>query len=103
VVTIGPNNQLIAVGPGTTTITASYLGKTVSQTITVSQPALHIVLSGSNAIISWPSNAAGLQSAFDFSHLSGWAPYTNSITYSNGTNTLVIPATNAARFFRLSQ
>ena len=103
VVAIGPNNQLIAVGPGTATITASYLGKTVSQTISVSQPALNITLRGTNAIISWPSNVAGLQSAFDVAHFSSWAPFTNSITYSNGTNTLIIPITNASRFFRLSQ
>jgi DUF1680 family protein len=103
VITIGPDNQLITVGPGVATITASYMGSTVSQTITVSQPALHIALSGTNAIISWPSNAAGLQSAFDVSRFSGWSPFTNSIIYSNGTNTLTIPVTNAARFFRLSQ
>ncbi|HXB60700.1 MAG TPA: beta-L-arabinofuranosidase domain-containing protein [Candidatus Acidoferrales bacterium] len=103
VVTIGPDNQLIAVGPGQAIITASYMGSTVSQAITVSQPALRIALSGTNAIISWPSNVAGLQSAFDFSHISAWSPFTNSIIYNNGTNTLTIPATNAYRFFRLSQ
>jgi DUF1680 family protein len=103
VVTIGPNNQLIAVGPGTATITASYMGSTISQIVRVSQPALNIAFSGTNAIISWPSNSAGLQSVFNLPRAGGWSSLTNSIIFSNGTNMLVVPATNAARFFRLSQ
>ncbi|HSY43896.1 MAG TPA: DUF6805 domain-containing protein, partial [Candidatus Acidoferrum sp.] len=103
VVTIGPDNQLIAIGPGTAAITASYMGSTISQAITVSQPALNITMSGTNAIISWPSNSAGLQSMFSMPRAGGWSPLTNSIISSNGTNMLVVPATNVARFFRLSQ
>ena len=103
VVTIGPDNQLVAVDPGTAAITASYMGSTISQSITVSQPALNISMSGTNAIISWPSNSAGLQSMLSMPRAGGWSALTNSIISSNGTNMLVVPATNVARFFRLSQ
>src|ERR1700683_5287194 len=63
VITIGPGNQLIATRADTTTITASYLGQTTSQIITVSPANLQISLSGTNAIICWPSNSATLLSA----------------------------------------
>lgn len=101
VITIGPNNTLIAVGVGTATITASYLGYTVSQTVTVAPVALHINLNGTNAVISWPSNAATLQSAFDIGPSNGWSPTTNAIVFADGTNSLTVHITNQTRFFRL--
>jgi hypothetical protein len=101
VVTIGPDNQLIAVGPGSATITASYMGDTVSQNVTVA-PSLQISLSGSSVILTWPSNSAGLISTFNPNNANSWGYLTNSIRSTNGINTLVVPATNTARFFRLS-
>lgn len=101
VVTIGADNQLIAIGPGTATITASYLGAAISQNVTVAPATLKISLSGNQAILSWPSNSAALQSAFDLSRAVTWSPLTNSIIFNNGTNTLAVPLTNSARFFRL--
>jgi hypothetical protein len=38
VIAIGPNNEIRAVGPGTATVTACYLGCTASRTITVVRP-----------------------------------------------------------------
>ena len=102
VIAIGPNNTLIAVGVGTVTITASYLGYTVSQTITVGPVALGISLSGTNVIISWPSNAARLQSSFTLGSATGWSPVNDSSVFAHGTNTLAVPMTNQARYFRLA-
>jgi hypothetical protein len=102
VVTIGPNNTLNAVGAGTATITASYLGQTVSQTVTVAPDALQINLSGTNVVISWPSNAATLQSDFNIAPGNFWSPMTDAIILANGTNSLTVPITNQARFFRLA-
>ena len=103
VITIGPNNTLIAVGPGTATITASYLGYTVSQTVTVARVALQISWSGTNAMISWPSNAATLQSALDIGSATAWSPATDAIVVlANGTNSVILPITNQTRFFRLA-
>ncbi len=101
VITIGPNNQLIAMGSGTATITASYLGQTTSQVIIVSPANLQISLSGTNAVICWPSNSATLLSALDLRSPGNWSAWTNSITSTGGTNTLLVPLTNSARFFRL--
>ena len=101
VITIGPNNQLIAVGAGTATLTASYLGYTVSQTITVSPVALQINLNGTNAVISWPSNVATLQSALNLGPASAWSPVNDPIGFAGGTNSLTVPITNQARYFRL--
>ena len=101
VVTIGPDNQLIAIGPGSATITASYMGDTVSQNVTVA-PSLQISLSGNAVILTWPSNSAGLISTFNPNNPNSWGYLTNSIRSTNGINTLVVPTTNTARFFRLS-
>jgi hypothetical protein len=102
VITIGPNNQLIAVGAGTATITANYLGYTVSQTITVAPVALRINLNGTNAVISWPSNVATLQSTFNLGSAGAWSAVNDSIVLASGTNSLTVPITNKARYFRLA-
>jgi hypothetical protein len=102
VIAIGTNNALIAVGPGTATITASYLGYTVSQTVTVAPAALQIHMNGTNAMIVWPSNSATLQTAVNLGPGNVWSAATNSIVQANGTNSLTVPITNQARFFRLA-
>jgi hypothetical protein len=101
VVAIGANNTLIAIGAGSATVTASYLGYTVSQVITVAPASLHIAASGNSVIISWPSNAATLQSVFDIGSVGMWSAVTNSIAHANGTNVATIPMTNQVRYFRL--
>lgn len=101
IIVIGTNNQLIAMSPGTATITANYLGYTVSQIITITPPALQISLNGTNALISWPSNAAALQSIYNLDSTGIWSSWTNSIVFTNGTNLLTVPVTNTSRFFRL--
>lgn len=101
VITIGPDDTLVAVSAGTATITASYLGYTLSQTVSVAPVALQINLSVTNAVISWLSNAATIQSAFSLGTGSIWSPWSNSIVFANGTNRLIVPTTNQARYFRL--
>jgi len=100
VIVIGPTNQLIAMGPGVATITTSYLGYVISQTITVLPARLDIKLAGTNVVISWPTNSATLQSAFDLG-TNTWAGLTNLIVPANQTNNLTLPMTNRARYFRL--
>jgi DUF1680 family protein len=102
IIAIGPNNTLIAVGPGTATITSSYLGQTVSQTVSVAPATLSIHLSGASAVISWPSNAATLQSTSNIITDVVWQPATDAIATVNGTNSVTVQATNQVRFFRLS-
>jgi hypothetical protein len=102
VVTVGPQNQLIALQPGTVTITASYLGFSVSRTITVAPASLRISLNGNNALISWPSNTATLQSAFSLGSTGAWSPVPTPILFANGTNQLTIAVSNRARYFRLA-
>ncbi len=104
VIAISANNTLAAVGIGTATVTASYLGYTVSQTITVTAAALRINLSGTKAVISWPSSEATLQSSSYIGPASGWSPVSesNSIISTGGTNSLTVPIGNNARYFRLA-
>jgi hypothetical protein len=102
VIAIGPNNALIAIGFGTATITANYLGYSVSQTVTVTPAALQIKLNGTNVVITWPSNAATLQTAIDIGPGDVWSPATNAVVPFNGTNSLTVHTTNQTRFFRLA-
>ncbi|HLX71170.1 MAG TPA: DUF6805 domain-containing protein, partial [Verrucomicrobiae bacterium] len=101
VLTVGPNNQLIITGIGTCTITASYLGYAVSEAISVEPARLGIALNQSNAVVSWPSNTATLQSAFSLNGSNNWSPVVNQITSTAGTNSVLIPITNSVRYFRL--
>jgi DUF1680 family protein len=101
VIVIGPNDTLIAVGPGTATVTATYLGQTVSQIVTVVAAALQLKLNGDRAVISWPSNSATLQSALELGPSNAWLPATDAIVFGNGSNSITVQATDQARFFRL--
>jgi hypothetical protein len=102
VISIGPNNTLIAMGAGSATITAQYLGYMVEQVVTVDPAALSIRMMGTNAVVAWPSNAATLQSVFKLGSADSWTPVTDATVLANGTNLLVLPGTNQARFFRLA-
>ncbi len=104
VIAIGANNTLVPVGVGSANITASYLGYSVSQLITVTAASLRINLSGTKAVISWPSSGATLQSSPSIGPATGWSvvPESNSIVSAGGTNSLTIPVGNSARYFRLA-
>jgi len=101
VVTVGPNNQLNIIGIGTATITASYLGNTVSNSVVVAPAKLGITLNETNVYIYWPSNSATLQTTFALGVTNNWLPVTNGVVLTNGTNMVLIPITNSTRFFRL--
>ncbi len=103
VIAIGANNTLITVGPGTATITARYLGQTVSQTVTVPPLRLQIRRGGTQAVIFWPSNTATLQSALTLGPGGVWSAATDALVVTNGTNQVTVPLTNQTRYFRLSQ
>ncbi|MGA2246839.1 MAG: hypothetical protein ABSH48_17745 [Verrucomicrobiota bacterium] len=70
---------------------------------TVVAPALTVSASGRNVNISWPSSSPlTLRYSLSLSP-ANWQPVTVSPVTANGINTVSIPATNAAAFFRLSQ
>ena len=102
VLTIGANNQLIPVGIGATTITASYLGYAVSEVISVKPAQLGITRNQGNVLVYWPSNSATLQSTPALGGNSNWSPVTNGVFSSAGTNMMVVPITNSVRYFKLS-
>jgi hypothetical protein len=103
VITISPNNQILAVGIGTATITANYLGYVVSRTIAVTPFTLQISLNGSNAVISWASNAARLEYSAVIGAAGRWSAVTGGIVFTNGTNSVTMPVSNQAGFFRLAE
>jgi uncharacterized repeat protein (TIGR03803 family) len=67
-------------------------------------PQLAIGISGTNIVLTWPTNALTftLQSTTSLDPV--WSPVTNSPAVSNGQNTLAfpIPASGTQRFYRLS-
>jgi hypothetical protein len=88
---------------------ASTVSAPVSVSISVSVPnaalpQLQIASTGSNVLISWPSNGmpAVLQAASNFNAGAVWQNTTNPIVTANGTNTLTRPATKPKEFFRLA-
>jgi regulation of enolase protein 1 (concanavalin A-like superfamily) len=68
------------------------------------RPVLHISTSGGNIHLTWQTASAGwtLQSATRLSFPT-WQNITNGITSSGGTNSISLPITNSASFFRLEQ
>ena len=102
IINVGPNNQLVVTGVGTCTITASYLGYTVSEAVTVQPARLGIMLNQTNVMLFWPSNSATLQSSTFLSASNNWSPVANQVTSVSGTNLALIPITNSVRYFRLS-
>ncbi len=102
VIAVGLNNQLIAAGIGTCTITASYLGYSVSEAVSVQPARLGMILNQTNAFLFWPSNSAKLQSSNSLDTSNNWSPVTGQIFSVGGTNMALIPITNLVRYFRLS-
>ena len=102
VIAVGLNNQLIAAGIGTCTITTSYLGYSVSEAVSVQPARLGMILNQTNAFLFWPSNSAKLQSSNSLDTSNNWSPVTGQIFSVGGTNMALIPITNSVRYFRLS-
>jgi len=71
----------------------------------VALPSLGIQLSGSNVILSWPVSATGftLQSNSSVTQSSGWSAVGQSVVVSGGQNTVTIPVSGGAQYFRLTQ
>ena len=65
--------------------------------------SLTIVLSSTNAVISWPSNATGftLQETATLSSAITWTDVTNSVVVSGTNNTVTVNASSGNNFFRL--
>ena len=77
----------------------------LTNTIQSAQALLAIARSGTNVIISWPSNSAAVQN-LQTGPLNVGATWTNlpvSPSFSNGYFEVTIPITNKEQFFRLEQ
>lgn len=68
----------------------------------LSVPNLAIGAAGNSVQVMWPAVGGTLQTNGDLS-MPNWAAYGGTPTVSNGTNIVVMPGTNRAMFFRLSQ
>ena len=72
---------------------------------TISLPRLAIRLAGQNVTLTWPSTAkySGfvLQETPSLSPPAVWTPVNAAVVAVNGVNTVTLPASMAARFYRL--
>ena len=71
----------------------------------VSQPELSVVLSGGNALLSWPAFATGYR-VYSTSNLAPpvvWSPLTNTISNQGAFFNVTMPINGAHAFFRLQQ
>lgn len=69
-------------------------------------PCLAIFASGRNLTLSWPSSFAtgwALEEADRLAPGSSWGPITANVTDDGTNNSVTLPATNPARFFRLGR
>lgn len=69
-------------------------------------PVLTISRSGTNAVISWPTNNSSgfvLQGISGFNDPDGWTTVTNSATINGADFNVIVPTTGANRFFRLKK
>ena len=66
-------------------------------------PALSESLAGSNVVLSWSAFASEfvLQSNTSLTNAAGWVNVSVPILFTNGMQTVTLPATNSALFFRL--
>jgi hypothetical protein len=66
-------------------------------------PLLTITPAGANVIISWPVSSAtfNLQQDADLNTPNAWSNVGATVTVSNGTNYVTVPATLGNKFFRL--
>jgi len=72
-----------------------------------SPPQLAIIRSAANAVLTWPTNAAGLtftlQSTTNLVSPAGWNTVSPTSAVVNGQNSVTNPITGMQRFYRLSQ
>ncbi|HVU07683.1 MAG TPA: glycoside hydrolase family 71/99-like protein [Verrucomicrobiae bacterium] len=104
------SDKITAYG-GNGTIVCNYNGTantTVINAIANSNPAgnpyLSIQLSGSNLVVSWPTNSVyyGLQSTTNLVSPVVWQSLTNTAVTINGTNEVILPLSNQTTFFSLN-
>jgi hypothetical protein len=68
----------------------------------VPMPPLNIAASGTNVILSWPTNATGFRLTGNANlNTTNWVSVTNALNVSNDLNQVTLPANGSARFFRL--
>lgn len=70
------------------------------------QPTLSIALAGSNATLSWPTNiSSGYSLEFipKWGDPDGWQPVGTSVVVQGSNNTVTVPASATARFYRLKK
>src|SRR5262249_19312434 len=68
-------------------------------------PQLTITASGTNVILSWPTNAVGftLQSTTNFRSSASWVTNSSAPVVVNGQNNVTNPVSGPQQFYRLSQ
>src|SRR5205807_4404369 len=66
-----------------------------------SAPAISAVLAAGSIVLTWPTSAAGFAPEFTSALGSAWQMVTNAPVTSNDGFQLVLPTSDAARFFRL--
>ena len=89
---------------GTTTTGGSSGNGTVFR-ITLPQPQLTIVPSGTNVVLTWPTNFTtfSLESTTNMASSASWVGNSTLPTVVNGTNAVTNIVSGPAQFFRLSQ
>jgi uncharacterized repeat protein (TIGR03803 family) len=107
---VGPSGGLFLSG-NTLYGTATYGGNSGNGTVfsfslgsvSVPAPKLVILASGANAVLTWLTNASGftLRATTNIANSNSWVAITNAPTINGSNYSLTLPATNAARFFRL--
>ncbi len=80
------------------TLGANFLGAAL--TINPS-PSLKIAISGQNLTLAWPLWATNFTVQEASGDLSAWSNLSVSVDVTNGNNTVVLPITNTASFYRL--
>jgi photosystem II stability/assembly factor-like uncharacterized protein len=97
-----PWSALALSADGSTLVAAFDGGIYVSQLQISSLPALTITRSGSNVVISWPTNATGfgLQQSSALGS-PNWVGATNPVSIVNARNQVSVTVTNRANFYRL--
>jgi len=100
--TIGQHDASAAMTGGNYSLTGGFWSL-ISVVQTAGAPTLAITRSGNSVVVSWPVMAGYiLQQNNNLSATAGWTTSTNSITTSNGTNSITITPPAGNLFFRLA-
>lgn len=106
----GANPETGLIISGNTLCGTAYLGGTNGEgtvfSLTVpGPPLLTLILSGSNVILTWPTNTTGLtlQSTTNLVSSAFWITNSPEPVIVNGLNTVTNPISGIQEFFRLSQ